>query len=106
MVITHDISTPYRPNTNGAAKRAVRRVKEGTACALAQSGFDEFWWGFAMECDCYLRNIVDILMTNETAYHCRFSVGSECPIYPLDAGSNTSPYSKMMWHDVTNVVTS
>jgi len=39
----HDESTPYRPETNGIAERAVRRVKEGTAATLVQSGFDEPW---------------------------------------------------------------
>ena len=28
---TFDTSTPHRPETNGAAERAVRRVKEGTS---------------------------------------------------------------------------
>ena len=51
--IAHDTSTPYRPETNGVAERAVRRVKEGTACSLVQSGFDEVWWVHAMECYCY-----------------------------------------------------
>ena len=31
----HDTSTPYRPQTNCVAERAVRRVKEGTSCTLA-----------------------------------------------------------------------
>ena len=44
MDITHDTSTPHRPSTNGVAERAVRRVKEGTACTLVQSGLDEVWW--------------------------------------------------------------
>ena len=34
----HDTSTPHRPATNGVVERCVRIVKEGTACALVQSG--------------------------------------------------------------------
>ena len=43
LQISHDISTPYRPQTNGVAERAVRRVKEGTACTLDQSGWNDEW---------------------------------------------------------------
>ena len=56
----HDESAPYRPETNGVAERAVRRVKEGTAATLVQSGFDEPWWDHAMVCFCFLRNVVDL----------------------------------------------
>ena len=56
----HDESSPYRPETNGVAERGVRRVKEGTAAILVQSGFDEHWWDQAMVCYCFLRNIIDL----------------------------------------------
>ena len=58
-----DAATPYRPETNGVAEKAVRRVKEGTSAALVQSGFDEHWWDLAMLCYCFLRNIVDLVVS-------------------------------------------
>ena len=53
----HCTSTLHRSETNGIAKRAVRRVKEGTHAVLWQSGLDENWWADSMECCTYLRNI-------------------------------------------------
>ena len=56
-----DTSTPHRSETNGVAERAVRRVEEGTSCALYQSGWHTEWWPEAMMRYCFLRNIQDIL---------------------------------------------
>ena len=64
----HCTSTPQRPETNGIAERAVRRVKEGTSAVLLQSGLDEKWWADSMECHCYLRNIQDLLSDGKTPY--------------------------------------
>ena len=68
----HRTSTPHRSETNGIAERAVRRVKEGTAAVLSQSGLDEKWWADAMECHCYLRNVQDLLADGKTPYERRF----------------------------------
>ena len=57
----HCTSTPHRSETNGIAKRAVRRVKEGTSVVLLQSDLDEKWWADSMECYTYLRNMKDLL---------------------------------------------
>ena len=56
----HCTSAPHRSETNGIAKRAVRRVKEGTSAVLLQSGLTENWWADSMECYTYLRNVTDL----------------------------------------------
>ena len=35
--------TPHIPQTNGIAENCVRKVSEGTACLLLQSGFSSHW---------------------------------------------------------------
>ena len=69
----HDTSTPHRSQTNGVIERAVRVVKEGTSCALVQSGLSEKWWSEAMTCFCFLRNVSTELEDGRTAYRKRFS---------------------------------
>ena len=66
----HCTSTPHRPETNGIAKRAVRRVKEGTSAVLSQSGLDENWWADSMEC--YICETLKILSDGKTPYERRF----------------------------------
>ena len=70
--IPHDTSTPNRHETNGVAERAVRRVKEGTSCALVQSGFPLSWWSDAMECFCFLHTIIDLNANGQTPYFLRY----------------------------------
>ena len=62
----HCTSTPHRSETNGIAKRAVRRVKKGTSAVLLQSGLNESWWADSMECYTYLRNVTDLLSDGKT----------------------------------------
>ena len=61
-------ATPHRSETNGVAEKDVRRVKEGTAIALGQSGPPEEWWDCAMECDYYLRNVHDKMAVGKAAF--------------------------------------
>ena len=66
LVIPHDVSTPQRPQNNGIAERAVRRVIEGTRCCLLQSGLCHAWWREAMRAYCYNRNISDAVEDGKT----------------------------------------
>ena len=82
---SHDTSTPHRSETNGIAERAVRRVKEGTAAVLTQSGFTEHWWNFAMNAFCFMRCIVDKLDDGQTAYYRRYGKDYDGPTVPFGA---------------------
>ena len=79
----HCASTPHRSHTNGFAKRAVRRVKEGTSAVLLHSGLNENWWADSLECYTYLRNIQDILSDGKTPYERRFGKPFKGPIIPF-----------------------
>ena len=67
-----DTCTPHRPQTNGIAERAVRRVKEGTRCALVQSGLSMQWWREAMACYCFIFNVTEQI-DHQTPYEKRFN---------------------------------
>ena len=81
----HDTSTQNRAQTNGVVERAVRKAKEGTSCALVQSGFDEAWWGKAMLCYFFLKNVVDILDNDDTSHKRRFGSDYLGPLIPFGA---------------------
>ena len=78
----HCTSTPHRSETNGIARRVVRRVKEGTSAVLLQSGLDEKWWADYMECYTYLRNTQDLLSDGKTPNERRFGEPFKEPIIP------------------------
>ena len=80
-----DTSTPYRAETNGIAERAVRRVKEGTSCALVQSALSGEWWREASNTYCFLRNVTEVLACGSTAYEKRFNEKFTGPIIPFGA---------------------
>ena len=85
---SHDSVVPHRPQTNGVAERAVRRVKEGTSAVLIQSGFSTDWWAEAMNCYCFLRTIVDKGANSFTAYENRFTTKFEGPVIPMGVEVN------------------
>lgn len=87
----HDTSTPSRSETNGVIERAVRIVKEGTSCTLVQSGFNSCWWAEAMMCFCFLKNVVDLLDGDETAYKRRFKRNFYGPVIPFGAQITYKP---------------
>ena len=81
------------PRQNGIAERAVRRVKEGTSAVLPQSGLDERWWSYSMECYCYLRSVQDLLPDGKTPYKWRFGEPLKGPIIPFGAVVECHPSS-------------
>ena len=89
----HRASTHHRSETNGAAERAGRRVKEGTSAVLLQSGLDENWWAYSVECYCYLRNVQDLLADGKTPYETRFEEPLKGPIIPFGAMVEYHPIS-------------
>ena len=91
MSCIHDTSTPYRPETNGIAERAVRRVKEGTSASLVQSGLPEDWWGEAMYFYCLLRCVYDQLQDRKTAFEKRSGQPLKDPISPFGAQIEYKP---------------
>ena len=94
--------TPHRRQTNAIAERAVRRVREGTASALLQSGMDPIWWPEASQCYCFLRVIRDQLHPdNKTAYERRWGKKFSGPFVPCGASVSflpTTPVDKGWVH--------
>ena len=60
-----DAKTPHRSETDGIEERAVRRVTEGTATAVVQSG--PMNGGTAMGCHGCLRNAHDMMAAGKRA---------------------------------------
>ena len=89
----HCALTPHRSETNDIAKRAVRRVKEGTSAVLLQSGLDENWWADSMECYTCLRNVQDLLSDGKTPYERRFGMPFNRPVIPFGAMVEYHPIS-------------
>ena len=58
----------------------MRRAKEGTSAVLMQSGLNESWWAYSMECYTYLRNLTDLVSDGKTPYERRFGKPFKGPI--------------------------
>ena len=87
----HRTSTPHRSETSGGAERAVRRIKEGASAVLWQSGLDEKWWAYSMEC--FLRNVQDLLADGKTPFERRFIEPFVCRVIPFGAMYEYHPIS-------------
>ena len=87
----HDISTPYRPHTNGVAERAARRVKEGTYCSLNHLGRAVQLWPEAMASYCFMRNIAGIQKDGLPPTSPSFSRNSKDSLCPSAQKLNTNP---------------
>ena len=96
----HGTSTPYRPETNGIAERAVRRVKEGTSAALLQSGPPSNWWADAMQAFCFLHCIHDKLVDNRAPWGRRFGFQFSGPSYPFGCQIKFKPASPKDKHQL------
>ncbi len=55
----HHRSADNRPQSNGVAERAMRRILEGTRSTLHRSGMDHAYWHLAMRCFCANSNFTD-----------------------------------------------
>eukprot|EP00973_Karenia_brevis_P043051 5961410-Karenia_brevis.AAC.1 len=64
----HDTSLPYRPQTNGVAERAGKRLKEGTSTILVQSGLHGPWWAEAQRDFCFMYNVRTVLKSGKTPF--------------------------------------
>ena len=96
----HDTATPQRPQTNGVAERAVRRVLEGTRSILLASGLPHRWWSEACRCFCFLRNIHDEAFGTNTPYWLRFEIYYTGFKIPFGALVDYKPSSKREASDV------
>ena len=98
------VNTIQIRNKNGIAERAVRRVKEGTSAVLLQSCLGNEWWADSMECNCYLRNVQDILSDGETPYERRFGMPFHAQLSRLEQWSNSTRFLQKALRDYINLV--
>ena len=92
----HATSTPGRPETNGAAERAVRAVLEGARSLLAASGLPHSWWNHAARFWSFMHNVTAICGGQSSPYELRFCMPFKIKrLYPF--GSKV--FYKLMLED-------
>ena len=90
LKISHDVSLPYNPSTNGVAENSIRRLKEGTRCTLIQSGLSPQWWAEAARAFVNYRNVTD-LFNGQTLYFRSHGENYTGPIIPFGAAIRYLP---------------
>ena len=94
MKIYHGIiELPHRSETDGISERAAGRIKRRNFLCAATIGLDEKWWADSMKCDCYLRNIQDLLSDWKTLNERRFGEPFEGPVIPFGSVGEYHPIS-------------
>ena len=68
-------------------------MKEGTSATLMQSGLNEAWWSDAIECFCFLKDVIDPTADGKTSYEKRFGVKFSGPLYPFGCEITYKPSS-------------
>eukprot|EP00973_Karenia_brevis_P047890 6646248-Karenia_brevis.AAC.1 len=81
----HDTSLPHRPQSNGVAERAGRRVQARTSTFLIQSGLHGPWWAEAQRHFCFMCNSRTVLQSGKTPHEERYGFNFSGPFIPYGA---------------------
>ena len=86
-----DVSTPHRPQTNGVAERAVRKILEGSRSLLLESGLSYGWWAEATKCFAVLHNVSVPAIDGLTPYQLRNGADFKGKLVPFGAEIQHKP---------------
>ena len=89
----HDVSTPQRPETNGAAERAVRRTCDGTRASLLQSGLHHRWWKDSVKTYNQLPCFSNKVRDGKTPYELRHKTLFKGQLIPFGCAVSYKPSS-------------